>query len=149
MNTHVRDNLNAVWRLVDYVEYTGNVSVTATSEGTANTIVTGTSQAYAATPYMVEFSCPRFLASAPNLLHITGFAGATVLGDMGQFITAGTTEDDMLLHRRHTPSASTFSFIVKGWTAAGTATIKAGAGGTGALVPGYIAVYSSAAVGAP
>ena len=148
-NEQWRDNSKALAQL-DYVEYTGNVSITATSEGTADTVVTGTSKAYVAEKMWVEFFSPNATPQATTdaRLNFLLYEGATVRGIFGYLETPGSATDDkpVLLRRRITPSAGTFSWIVKAYVSTGTGTVRAGAGGSGNLVPGYIAVHGAPAV---
>ena len=57
MNTHVRDNLRELWHELNYTEFTASVSVTATTEATANTIVSSGAITYVAQPILIEFEC--------------------------------------------------------------------------------------------
>lgn len=131
---------------LDYVQFTANVSPTATTEGTANTVVTGTSISLdGSTSVMVEYFCSqsRPAATANAQLIYVLLDGSTVLGTFGvQNATAAANAYEPVLLRRRlaTPSAGSHQYIVKAYVSTGTALIAAGAGGTGANVPGYIRV---------
>lgn len=130
---------------LDYVQFTANVSVTGTSEGAADTVVTGTSQAYAAEPIMIEFFTPSLLTPATANAHceILLYDGATILGWIGQSRQeAGTNvaRTPVVCKVRLTPTAATHQYIIKAMTSTGTTTISAGTAGTGAYMAGYIRV---------
>ena len=52
---------------VNYTEFTADVSVTATTVGTANQIVSAGAITYEAVPHMIEFYSPRWTAPAVAL----------------------------------------------------------------------------------
>ena len=143
LNTHLRDDMKAV-ETIDYVEITSNVSVTATTEGTANTVITGTSQAYAAEKMWVEFWCPEASPGGSNQnVTMVLLEGSTVSGQWqaARSPSAASYENNAVFMRRLiTPSAATFSWVVKAFINSGTGTIYAGAGGSGAFLPAYLAV---------
>ena len=132
----------------DYVEFTSNVSVTATVEASADTIVAGTSQTYAAGDYWVEFFShqvtPNPTAGAYLILSL--WDGATELGDIGitQNATGATTVPiggPQVCKRKVTLTAATHQLIIKGHTSGGQpANVQAGAGGVATRLPGYILV---------
>lgn len=129
---------------LDYVAFSSPVSITATSEGTANTVVTGTSQAYAAVPIVIEFYCPAVSVQATTsaACFIVLFDGVTVVGMLAGPRTpaAAANRLDGSGKVRLTPSAGTHQYIVKAWTSSGTSSIEAGAGGTGDYVNGFLRV---------
>ena len=133
---------------VDYVEFTSTVSVTATVEASGTTVVTGTSQSYAAGDYWVEFFShqvtPNPTASAYLILSL--WDGATELGNITiiQNSTGATTTPiggPVTAKRKVTLTAATHQFIIKGHTSGGQpGTVYAGAGGVATRLPGYILV---------
>lgn len=131
----------------DYVEFTSNVNVTATTEGTANTVVTGTSLSFSAVPYIIEFySAAVKTANTANAeLYILLYEDSTLLGYMAGVITAAANGNDrpVLVRRKRTPSAGTHQYIIKAIVSAGTGVVKAGSGGTGAFLPGYIRITTA------
>jgi len=131
---------------LDYVQFTSNVSPTATTEGTANTVVTGTSISLdGSTSVVVEFFCSQSrpaATTAAQLIYVL-LDGSTVLGTFGvqNAVAAQNAYEPVMLRRRlATPSAGSHQYIVKAYVSTGTALIAAGSGGTGANVPGYIRV---------
>jgi len=131
---------------LNYVEFTANVSVSATTEGTANTVVTGSSITLDGnTTVVVEFfsSQSRPTGTAAAQLIFVLFDGATVLGTFGvqNSPAANNAYEPVLLSRRiATPSAGAHQYIVKAYVTSGTGLVVGGAGGTGVNLPGYIRV---------
>lgn len=129
---------------VAYVEYTSDVSVTATTVGTANQIVSAGAHTYEAVPHVIEFYCPRLnqAAVANNLILRDS---TTVIGTLGQ-MAASQNEPSLFIRHYLTPSAASHTYNVAAWNGApGTWTYKAGTGGTAGdattFLAGYIAVY--------
>lgn len=132
-----------------YQEFTSDVTTTATTEGTATTVVTSPSVTVdGSTPIFVQFFAPvvrNNTAAAIVRLHL--FEGSTPLGDIGwaEEPSAGTDGGGpFFVSRRLTPSAGSHTYTVKVFVSAGSGLVRAGAGGTGTFVPGYIRVTSAA-----
>ena len=128
---------------VAYNEFTSDVSVTATTVGAANQIVSAGAVTYEAVPHMIEFFAPRWTAPA-QLCNLILCDGSTVLGTLTQFI-ASQNHPDPYVSRRLTPTAASHTYNVKAWLGgSGTGTMKAGTGGTAgdgtSFLPGYIRV---------
>lgn len=124
---------------LDYVQITTNpAGVTATTEGTAATIITGTSQAYDGTKNLLHFFCPRQenITAATTATYVF-FRGSTALG---QVAVDNTYSGAFNAWIEDTPSASTFSYIVKCFVSGSTQTIYAGAGGSGNRTPAFLRV---------
>lgn len=125
---------------LDYVENTTGVTVSGTS-GAQTTVITGTSQAYAAGDYMVEFFAIEVVPAANDSVLVTLWDGATQLGTIGAFgNTASITGTAQLMRRKVTLSAGTHQFIIKAYRASANGTIVAGAGGALTNVPAYLKV---------
>lgn len=124
---------------VDYVQITSNpAGVTATTEGAAATIITGTSKAYDGTKNLLHFFCPRTdNATAATTAYFVFLRGATVLGQAAVDNANGGAFHAWV---EDTPAASTFSYIVKCFVSGSTQTIYAGAGGSGNRVPAFLRV---------
>ena len=130
----------------DYVSFTSAVTPTATSEATANTVVTGSAVAYdGSTAVWVEFfseSARPDTGGATRTLVFSLYDGSSSIGLLGG-MTAGVAADTgkpVLLRRRITPSAATHTYSIRAHVSAGTGYVGAGAGGSGNLVPGYIRI---------
>jgi hypothetical protein len=131
-------------RELDYVEFTSSVSLTATTEATANTIVTGSAVAYdGSTAVIIEFFCQDiFNNTATEIDLIYLYDGASSIGRMGDFRAAlGSTDRRIpcFLTRRLTPSNATHTYSIRG-ASGGHASASAGAGGNGNIMPGYIRI---------
>ena len=129
----------------DHVEYTaGTVSVTATAEASANTLVTGNAVAYdGATPIIVEFFCPRVApntGTAGDYTIIYLFDGSTSIGIMAleQTPAASSAGRSVLARRRITPSNASHTYSARAITNSGTASFYNGAGGLGNHPPMYL-----------
>ena len=129
-----------------YIEFTSAVSITATTEGTANTVVTSDAVTYdGSTAILIDFF--SYTAGPPsggnNTLQLWLYDGASSIGTLGQInITnaAAANLKSLRLARRLTPSAASHTYSVRGSVNTGTGTVYAGAGGTGNAVPGYIRI---------
>jgi hypothetical protein len=129
---------------LDYVAKTSSTNITATSAATADTVITGTSQAYAAGDYWVEVFAPqcRTTATANASLTFALYDGATELGLMAEVRTpaAAATGASQRPRTKVTLTAATHQLIFKAFVSGGTGIIGAGAGGANTLVPAYILV---------
>jgi hypothetical protein len=134
------DNNNFQKRL-GYVEQNTNVSITATTEGTANTVVSLGAITYTADPTEFWFSCMRATAPASQSMNIGLFDGTTGLGIitfMGS--TSPAQQTPICQCRMFTPPASSKTYSVRAWVSGGTGTIEAGAGGAATNMP--IAIWA-------
>jgi len=128
---------------VNYTEFTSDVSVTATTVGTANQIVSAGAITYEAVPHYIEFYSPRWTApaAAGNLILRDG---TTVLGTFSQFVASQNHPDPYVI-RVITPTAASHTYNVAAWLgAAGTGTMRAGTGGAAGdattFLPGFIRI---------
>lgn len=128
---------------IAYVEFTADVSVTATTVGTANQIVSAGAATYEAVPHYIEFFSPRWTAgvAAANLILRDG---TTVLGTLSQFVASQNHPDPYVL-RVVTPTAASHTYNVAAWNAsAATGTMRAGTGGVAGdattFMPGFIRI---------
>ena len=137
------DNLNYLAE-VNYTEFTADVSITATTVGTANQIVSSGAITYTADPILIEFFCGRFNAPA-NPVQVILRDGTTVLGTITQIAANATVTPFYAPPRRLTPTAASHTYNVAAWvTTSGTGTVKAGTGGTAGdattYLPGWIRI---------
>jgi hypothetical protein len=132
----------------DYAEFTSTVGITATSEATANNVVTGNAIAYdGSTAVWVEFECPGAgpdLSAAGRTLLIILYdsVGTTSIGWIAYYENPAATQMYAPVHvtRKITPSAATHTYSIKAWVNGGTGEILAGVGGAGAFMPGHIRI---------
>jgi hypothetical protein len=130
---------------LDYVQITSAVSLTATTEGTAHTCITGTSQAYEAVPTLIEVSSPHIgtpADAAGRAVIVLLYDGATLLGRIGTFITPVAAETRFAFRGayRLTPTAATHQYIIKAYVTGGTGSFAAGAGGSGTNLPAFLRI---------
>lgn len=138
-NQHWRDNLKEVWREVDYAQITtATTNVTATSAATANTIITGTSLTFEATPLLIEVALSSADKGTNNIaIHV--WEDSTDLGQVA-FISA-TGRVPVYRKLRRTPSAAAHQYSVRAWVDAGTGHVYAGGGGAGTDTPAYMRIF--------
>jgi hypothetical protein len=133
----------------DYTQITADKSVTATTEGAADTVITGGSATFDGGAVIVEFFSPYVKAdttSAGRLIAICLFMDGSVIDGFWAIkdnIAAVSNRSPVSLRRRYTPSAGSHSFVVKAWVSAGTAIVGAGAGGSGAGSPAFLRVVKA------
>ena len=131
---------------LNYVEFTSSVNVTATTEGTADTVVAGSSVTYdGSTAVMIEFFCAqnRVPASAGAVYTFILLEDSTVLGQIANIKTPSATANfdvPVFVCRKRTPSAGAHTYTIKAFVSTGTGISAAGSGGSGNLVPGFIRV---------
>jgi hypothetical protein len=128
----------------DYAQVTGGVTITATTEAGATTVVTGNAVTYdGSTKILIEF-----WAAGMNVT--TGATGYLVLYDGSSSIgyiysvtdggSAGTQYQTVYTAIRITPSAAAHTYSVRGLKTSGTVSTVGGAGGSGADYPQYIRI---------
>lgn len=131
----------------DYVEATSGVSPTATTEDTANTVITANAKAYdGSTIIIVQFYAfsvrPDSTAARQLFIYLyddTG-GGAASIGRLALIVSPAAAGDNkpVLVTRRLTPSNATHTYSIRAAVNAGTGNIGAGAGGHAADMPMYI-----------
>ncbi len=109
---------------IDYVELTTDTVISATTKGSANTVITGNARSYdGATRVLIEFWTP--FAYNPNPQHIiaTLWEDSTDLGRIGQ---VGASIGACLHGMRFlTPAAGVHTYTIKSWVTGSTGTIYA------------------------
>jgi hypothetical protein len=131
---------------VDYVEFTAGGSITATSEGSADTVVTAGAVTFdGSTEAIIEFSAPNArpdTGAASRTLNVWLFEDGSSIGQLGLLASpaAGGANAPLLLRRLLTPASGSRTYSIRATVNVGTGVITAGAGGAGNQVPGYIRV---------
>ena len=129
---------------LDYAEITADDTFTATTEGTAELIVSGNSVTYdGATAIIIEVYFQAFTNSAAvDNIYVIYDNGASI-GRIADGRRNGNGIDTLggTFRRRLTPSAAAHTYALHGFcSAAGTGTTRAGAGGSGNVMPAFIRI---------
>jgi len=134
---------------LDYVEFTSAVNPTATTEATADTVVTGGSVAYdGSTIVLIEFFAVNARPAIVNGANISLwlYDGSGSIGLFG-FISAsaalGGQNVPVRLACRLTPSNASHTYSIRASVSTGTGLVNAGAGGAGNPMPGYIRIVTA------
>lgn len=130
------------YQQLDRVTGTG-ATCTATTEGTANTIITGTTLTYPASAVLVEFFAPNVGHSAENNGFIVLLRGATVVvgkwADIRDLDGAGSERKSMKLEFVDpSPPGGSYAYVVQGYTTGGNFNVLGGAGGSGNDAPLFL-----------
>lgn len=133
---------------LNYVAFTSPVTISGTTEGGANTIVTSGSVAFnGSTVALIEFFCPNVETSSTTnaFIVVLLYEDSTLLGQWGVIrnMGASTMFSPMHLTLRRTPSNASHTFTVKAYTNTGTGAADAGTGGTGAYTAGYVRITTA------
>jgi hypothetical protein len=133
---------------LDYAQITSPVAPTATTEATANTVVTGAAVAYdGSTPINIEFFSPQARAQGTTnaQLILVLYDGAASIGLLGVLNSPSSNPNwvPLLARTRITPSAATHTYSIRAFVSTGTASIQAGAGGLGAVVPAFMRITAA------
>lgn len=126
---------------VAYAEFTSPVSVTATTEATANQLVSSGAIVYEAVPHLIEFGAAQCQGVDGVVTSFVLFDGSTALGRVGNWSGAAGIRPLALIPRRLTPSAGSHTYrLCAHQNVAGTTTVTVGAGGAGTAMPGFIRI---------
>jgi hypothetical protein len=129
---------------LEYVEFTSNVTVSATGSATATTVVTAGSESFdGSTRVCIEFFASNVQCGADAndavLIHL--WDGSTDLGRLGSFQN-GSQAAPCFLRRYLTPSNASHTYSIRAWRTVNNGTVEAGSGGTSnQRLPGYIRIF--------
>ncbi len=132
----------------DYTAKTSSTSITATTEGTAQTVVTGGSVTYdGSTAVVIEFFAPALFTGAPGsgtpYIIVLLYEDSTLLGQIGalrDMVGSPQMFGPLYSRLRRTPSNASHQYVVKAYVSAGTGSVEGGTGGTGNYVAAYVRV---------
>jgi hypothetical protein len=131
----------------DYAETTSaDISITATVEASADTIVTGGAVSFdGSTTVMVEayFSTIRSPDDARDYIAILLFDGTSAIGTLGLlFQQVNTMVNRVTFIGRHklTPSNASHTYSIRAIVSARTGHVYNGTGGAGSAMPGFIRI---------
>ncbi|MHB8742558.1 MAG: hypothetical protein ACYC9L_05470 [Sulfuricaulis sp.] len=124
-----------------YDQITANVNCTATTEGTAKTILASTATVFDGAPVIAEFFSPLAVVSlAATVFYIILVEGSSTLGYLGaQQLAAASAGNPFVGKVRFTPSIGVHTYVVKGFVSSGTGTVNAGTSGSG-YYPAYLRI---------
>lgn len=132
---------------IAYTEFTSSVSISATTEGTANTVVSAGAITFDGTAVYVEFYSPLVEPGATAGSSITLYIlldgtsqGLAWFAAKDNTATLDRGEAGCFLKRKFTPSAASHTFLVAASRGTANGTVVAGLGGTGNYMPGYIRI---------
>lgn len=132
----------------DYAEIQASVSPTATTEGTANTVVTGNAVTYdGSTKVLIEFYAetirPRTDGTAGSIM-IYLYQDGTSIGRFGlahkSDAVAANWGVPCRIARRMTPSNGSHTYSIRAAVSGGTGLISASTGGLGAAMPAFLRI---------
>lgn len=118
----------------DYVQITGSGNITATSDATANTIMTANAVTYDGSTIVIIETNITFVTQGTTFITIVLYDGSTCIG---RIAITGVRAPIYMRHRL-TPSAAAHTYSVRAFVDAGTGTYNSGAGGTAAYMPSFI-----------
>lgn len=133
-NTYVRDNFIAVEarKRTDYVEVTSDVTVSATTAATANTVIT----ANAFTPdgasvYRIEFGVVEATATAASTVVFHLYDGSTNLGRVATATQGSAASFAVPIYgsREFTPTNASHTYSIRAHRVTANWTLQAGVGG--------------------
>ena len=128
---------------VAYAELTSPVSITASTEATAQTVVSAGAITFEAVPHLIiiqAYGNPPAVAGGNLVFNL--YDGSTESGRLGTITapTAATVRSHFRWERRITPTAASHTYSWRAWVSTGTGTVSAGAGGAGQDPAGYIRI---------
>lgn len=129
---------------LDYAQITANVAISATTEATANTVITGNSVVYDGSRVQIVFSVGHQGTNAASYVILRD---STVLGTFGDKAATSGATTQVYGSVFDTPPAGAHTYSLKAYAAAAGDTVWAGPGGSGQQVPGYLRVTKDPVVG--
>lgn len=129
---------------LDYAERTSDLTVTATSDATADTVVSGNAVTYdGSTRICIEVYVSACEISTNQGVLLNIYDGSTDLGrvcNVAPKASTGSAVNAAYGRLFLTPSSGSHTFHLKAWKTAGTATLYASAGGAASYLPAFIRI---------
>jgi hypothetical protein len=146
VNVGIGGGSNSIGFEIGYDQITSSVNVTGTTEGTATTIIAGSSYTYDGAPVLATFFTPFIQdpgGAGNQQITVSLWEGATEITRLGIYFTAISAPQiaaGVTFVYRFTPSAAahTYSVLAHVNTVTGTPLIGAGAGGVAAYSPAFL-----------
>lgn len=132
---------------LDYAEFVANVTISATTEATADAIVTSNALTYnGIVTIILEFFCifsQSASSAGANVIFYLYEDGASI-GQIGQQQNPASSScrAPVTLRRRMTPTSGSHTYSIRGVRGVGNGTVAAGIGGLGVQMPGYLRITS-------
>lgn len=128
-----------------YDQITTNVTVAATTEAGATTIITATAFTFDGTTAVTfEFFAARIItsANAGDDVTIYLFEDGVIVGIIGQLVNPGAAGlgVPVVCRLRKTPSAGAHTYSVRAKRTTANGTVLAGTGGTGTFLPAFLRI---------
>lgn len=132
-----------------YNEFTADVTISATTEATGNTVVTATSVEYDGKPVLVEFFAPSVQvgASGQVIIDLWDDTASASLGHLATYVNPVASTHNYGAacgQRRLSPAAGARVYSVRAWRATANGVVAANTGGTGKNLPGFIRITRAA-----
>lgn len=122
---------------VAFQTFTANVTISATTPATANTVVTAPAFTASAVPYLIEFACPVLTPGASGGLVPMLYLDGSAVGGVGGLTTSQTIGYVAFVH---TPSAGSRTYSIRFYRTTSNGTVEAGDGTGTNYRPGFIRV---------
>jgi hypothetical protein len=126
-----------------YTEFTADVTISATSEAAATTVVTASAITFdGSTTAIIEFFSPAVDPSGvAGTIDLFLFQDGSSIGRLSK-TRAGDTGagGPVFAARRLTPASGSRTYSVRGMRTVSNGNVRAGAGGSGNFMPGYIRI---------
>jgi hypothetical protein len=132
----------AAFRSLAYAENTGNTSITATSEATANNILSAGAVTFdGSSAYVIRFRAALARSANSTSMQYFLYDGSSSIGIIGQTDTdASGNGHPIYFERRLVPSAGSHTYSIRAKVSSGTGTVFGGPGGSGNIMPVSIEV---------
>lgn len=119
---------------------TGNVSVTATTEGTATTVATVPAVDCPTGPLLCELFCPQIQNTGATNTRAALFVDGTSQGTVLNIDLPTSSGFPVNLRTPITVASGSHTFSYRVWMPSGAGVLRAGTGGSGANRPGEMRV---------
>lgn len=128
-------------------EFTASVTLSATTEATANTIVTAPERMFdGKSAYIIEFFCPLLTHNSDGTTSIWLYRDGVSIGRIGiengnsSSAVVSSASGPVLMTARMVPPGGKHIFSIRGSTSGSTPVATAGVGGLGNYMPGRIRI---------
>lgn len=130
---------------MDFVQRTTDAAITATTEATANTLITGNSVTYdGSTTVEIVFSCTklRLPGGVAATMDVWLYEDGSSIGSMAHMMNVSVNAFDwpVVARRRITPSAGAHTYSIRASVSTATGFLGAGTGVSGAQGPAIMTI---------